>query len=598
MTGGGTTGPRRTSSRSAVLVAGLLVLAVLLASCAQVPRHGPVVEARIGRAPVPVEGEYNNPKGPQPGESQGDVVTGFFVAMTATPLNPRTAQKFLSKQAQIQWQPKRVVTYNDHTPALTHGSHHVVVRLRGADQVGSRGQWRGSLPAGQRLLDFRMVREDNQWRIAHVPNALIVPRTFFDQQYDQNAEIYFFDPTGRILVPEPVHVPAGSQLASSLVSALVRGPGRGLAGVARSFLPLGLSLVVSVPVPADGVADVTLKGPDPGPLSSRATRLIVAELSWTLRQDASITTGFRLNIAGHQIVDATGGQLFRFGTETNDPLDPAVSKASGQFYALRKGLLVSGQLSNPTPVGGPFGKEDLGIGAFAVSLDGEQVAGVTRTRLLVGSVARPSQATQVLAGPGLLRPAWDFAGRLWEVQNRVTGARVSYIQKGRVHRVHVPGVTGEEVRRFLVSRDGSRLVAVVRGTSADRIMVSRLRYDSDDVAHHGTPARRIPWVSSGTTRVRDIGWTSPTTLEVLDQISPTQAEARILNVDGSVTADESTPTSIPERTLGLATSPVGTQTPYVVLRNAIYDLAQEDATRTFSPPTVNTPRLRYITYAG
>ena len=78
-----------------------------------------------------------------------------------------------------------------------------------------------------------MVRENNEWRISQAPNALVIPRTFYDQQY-QEAEIYFFDPSGRILVPEPVHVPQGiqvAQLASSLVRALVRGPGRSSTGV-------------------------------------------------------------------------------------------------------------------------------------------------------------------------------------------------------------------------------------------------------------------------------------------------------------------------------------------------------------------------------
>ena len=49
----------------------------------------------------------------------------------------------------------------------------------------------------------------------------------------------------------------------------------------------------------------------------------------------------------------------------------------------------------------------------------------------------------VLSGTGLLRPAWDFAGQLWEVENtRSEGAVVVYIAHGRSHEVHVPGLTG------------------------------------------------------------------------------------------------------------------------------------------------------------
>ena len=586
-----------TTSRTRVSrMAGALVGAVLLASCAQVPRGGPVVEVQVPRAVTP-QGLYNNPKGPEPGDSPSAIVSGFLVAMEATPLQISTAKKFLTSDAQARWQPQRVVTYGNRTTPS--GVRHVVIRLRAPDQVGARGQWQGPVPRSGRRLDFPMVRENGEWRIARVPDALIVPRTFYDQEY-QEADVYFFDPSGRILVPEPVHVPEGSQLASALVRSLVRGPGPSLDGVVRSFLPPGLSPAVSVPVSAGGVADVSLNGPDPGPLSRTTTQQVLAQLAWTLGQDTSISS-FRLTIAGHQIADTAGAQTFRSGGGPNDPLDPAVSRATSQYYALRAGRLVSGQINQPTPVDGPFGTAARGIRTFAVSLHGRRVAGVTSDQLLVGPVNAvesahgPEEAMPVLDGPGLLRPAWDFAGRLWEVQDTAAGASVVYIDHTGPHVVRVPGLTHQDVTRFLVSRDASRLVAVLRGASADRIVVSRIRYDPSGRAVSGTRARRIPWVSNGSSRIRDIGWTSPTTIEVLDRISPSQSEARILNVDGSTAADEAAATTISGRVTGLVTSPVGfPETPYAMLPNSLFVLASVDT----SPTTIDIPGLRHITYAG
>jgi hypothetical protein len=570
-----------------VRLAAALLGGALLAACAQVPHAGPVKEVTQGPPAVQPQVQYFNPKGPQPGQTPSDVVTGFLVAMTATPLQTQTAGRFLSKQARSQWEPERVVTYGDRSPAR--GVRRVVVRLSAADQVGVRGQWEGRLPRAERRLVFPMVREDGEWRIDEAPDALIVPRSFYDQQY-QDAQIYFFDPSGRILVPEPVHVPQGSQLASSLVRALVRGPSPASIGIERTFLPPGLQPVLSVPVGDDGLAEVTLNGPDPGPLNHRTTQSMLAQFAWTLRQDPSVTR-FRLNIAGHQVADSTGAQTFRVDGDSYERYDPAVSLASSQFYALRAGLLVSGQINNPTPVDGPFGRDRLGIGPFAVSLDGTQAAGVTSNSLLLGSVSEASEAHPVLSGADLLRPSWDFASRLWDVQNGRNGASVVYVEHGNRHAVPISGITGEDVRSFLVSRDGSRLVAVIHGRRVDRILVSRLRYNADTRAVHGTRARRIPWLSTGTSRVRDIGWTSPTTISVLDQISRSQAESRILNVDGSTAPDQTSPTTIPGRAIGLATSPV--DTPYAVLPNSLYDLSQLDAT-----PMVPTPHLRHITYAG
>ena len=87
-------------------------------------------------------------------------------------------------------------------------------------------------------MSFPMRRENGEWRIAAAPNALLVPRGFYDQAF-QDASLYFFDPSARILVPEVVHMPQGQQLTTALVQALVLGPQPSLAGVVRTFIPPG-----------------------------------------------------------------------------------------------------------------------------------------------------------------------------------------------------------------------------------------------------------------------------------------------------------------------------------------------------------------------
>jgi len=575
--------------RLRLLGLGLVLVAVgPLTSCVRVPTEGPVVETRGHEQAEPSQAPYNNPPPPRPGASPVDVVSGFLDAMTATPLQTNRAAEFLTQRGRAQWDPQRVVTYGGREPQ-SHG-HDVVLRMRGVYEIGADGRWQGrGSPAASRIT-LPMAKEDGQWRIAKAPDALIVPRIFYDQNF-QDATLYYFDPSGRILVPEPVHVPQGSQLASSLVRLLLRGPRQSSSPVSRTFIPRGLSVGLSVPV-NHGLAEVNLKGPVPGPLDANDTRRMIAQFGWTLRQDPSITA-FTLSIAGRTITTATGQSKFPVSSADSDGYDPAGERSSGQTYALRRGRLVSGQVDHLTRVNGPFGNEALGIGSFAVSMDGLEVAAVGPDALLEGPVLGDSQPTPVLTGPGLLRPSWDFANRLWEVQDGPTGARVVYLSKGRRHVVRAPGITHEQVRRFLVSRDGSRLVAIVRGPSADRIVVSRIRYDADGAATHTTRARVIPWQSAGTTRIRDIGWTSPTTIAVLDQVSRTQAEVRILNIDGSTVPDESQPDVITGRVSGLATSPVANLTPYAVQQDILTDVSPVD----FGKP-VPISGLRHITYAG
>jgi hypothetical protein len=577
---------RRTSWRGALVAA---AAASCLTACVQVPSAGPVVETTESVQPTPVENPDNNPPPPQPGMTPTEIVSGFFEAMTATPLQTSTAQLFLTATGRSLWKPQHsVVAYGSLGPPR--GRTTVQVRLRGADRVGAGGQWLGGLTPSASRISFPMRRENGEWRIAAAPNALLVPRGFYDQTF-QDASLYFFDPSARILVPEVVHMPQGQQLTTALMQALVLGPGPSLAGVARTFIPPGLT--VNPVVVTKGVADVTLQDSDPGPANSRTTRLMLTQFAGTLGQDPSVRT-FTVSIGGRQVTDASGSSTFRVDSPDFAKYDPSVPKGSSQLYALRRGRLVSGRPTHLTPVTGPFGTADQGIGAFAVSLEDSQVAGTTPTALLVGPVRGTARPTPVLSGTGLLRPAWDFAGRLWEVENtRSEGAVVVYIAHGRSHEVRVPGVTGQDVRLFLVSRDASRLVAVIRGAARDRLVVSRLRYDVDGRHVSGTRARDLRWSAGTGTRIRDIGWwTSPTRIAVLDQVSDAQAEVRTLAVDGSTSPVETPPIVIPGRASSLVTSPTE-QTPFAVQPGVLFNLAQAD-TNSLQP----VPGLRYFTYAG
>ncbi len=588
-----------------------LTAALVLSSCVRLPTTGPVVVEKGNGEATTVQGPFTHPPPPHPGDSPQEIVKGFLNAMTATPIQIPVAKKFLTRQAQSDWRPQtRTIVY---TSAPVSGGLRVSVQLHGAHALGARGNWEGRLPPADSTVALPMRPEaPGRWRIAKAPDAFIVPELWY-QQHFQAATLYFFDPTGRILVPEPVHLPEGDQLATFLVRALLMGPQSSLSQVARSFIPPGLSPAPSVTVSRQGVAQVTLKGPDPGPLPPKTTDLMLAQLAWTLRQEPSVKT-FQVTIAGRHVTDSTGSSTFLVsGYRRYDPTD---SLASAQLYALRNGRLVSGQAARLTAVDGPFGTAAVGIGPFAVSLDDTRIAGVTPYRLLTGPVRGASEVHQVYAGAGpLLRPSWDFAGRLWDIERSPRGARVVVVIGGKHHLVHVAGVSGQQVKRFLVSRDGSRLVAVVRGERADQLLVSRIRYDARGGVLGATDTRRLPWQAGGGPRITDIGWGSPTTVYVLHQLTHQYAEVRQIAVDGSTTQSEaSTATidlarqqgaagagNIQGRVMGLVTSPVTTpitslgdaQTSFAILPRSLVDLDQSAGT-----PPVPYRGLRHITYAG
>ncbi len=196
-----------------------------------------------------------------------------------------------------------------------------------------------------------MASEDGEWRIARAPNALIVPDSWFEQRFRQ-VSLYFFDPSAQILVPEPVFVPRGEQLATALTSALLRGPGPALEGISRSFIPDGLSFGLSVPVSEEGVAELSLRGYS-GRLTPDASEQMLAQLAWTLRQEPTIEA-LRVSVGGRPITLSGGESLFDVDVQ-GAQYDPTVLEASTLLYGLRDGRLVSGPPDSLAPVDRPHG---------------------------------------------------------------------------------------------------------------------------------------------------------------------------------------------------------------------------------------------------
>ena len=241
---------------------------------------------------------------------------------------------------------------------------------------------------------------------------------------------------------------------------------------------------------------------------------MLSQFAWTLRQDPTVKTFTRQHLRApgdrrSRRVDVPGRQR---RADRYDPAGPA-----GQRPALRAAPRSPGLRARPPPDAGRAARSARaaqGIGPFAVSLHDDQVAATTQSALLVGPVRerrRPDARSS--AGAGLLPPAWDFAEPALggaEPGPRRRGRRSTSRDGSRARGAGVPGSPGEDVRRFLVSRDG---VAPGRGPaagpSADRHRgqpAPLRRRPAGSLS--GTRARPIRWSAGGTTRIRDIGWTT------------------------------------------------------------------------------------------
>ena len=171
------------------------------AACRCPPRVRSPVEAQTSAGDAP--GISFDPKPPQPGESAAEIVTHFLEAMKARPISPTVARQFLSQDAET-WQPEPRSSPTA-SSATRSGDITVQVPLSDVNEYDDRGAWQRS-QAGV-TLQLGLTSEDGEWRISEVPDALVVPESWFEDSY-RRVSLYFFDPTTQILVPEPVSRPA------------------------------------------------------------------------------------------------------------------------------------------------------------------------------------------------------------------------------------------------------------------------------------------------------------------------------------------------------------------------------------------------------
>jgi len=572
---------RRTSRTLALLV----VLAAALTGCVEMPVSGPVVQRPEQADHTETPGVYFDPLPPQPGQSEAEIVAGFLEAMKASPIRTTVARQFLSEDARDVWAPEEeILTYAELGDPL--GTGVLGVTLSEVNSYDERGAWSGSRPA--QTMNFRLVREDDEWRIDEAPDALVVPDSWFNDWY-RRVSSYRFDPTGEILVPEPVHVPEGDQFASALVRGLLPAPEES-EEVTRTYFPRGLNLL-SVPIDSAGVADVSLSG-SAGDLDELTQQRMLVQLIWTLRQEPRIRA-VRLSVDGEEI--GRRGGVTQVNLDVGGAFDPNGAYATGDLFGLKGGKLVRGPLSALTETPGPLGVADLGVRSMAVSVEGTRVAAVSGGggSLLSAPVMDEGRAEEVLSGAeDLGTPAWDHAGRVWVVDRRRDGARVLSVHDGRVREVVVPRISGARVEHLLVSRDGTRLVATVAGRTGDRVLAARLRYAANGRLREVLPAVELNAGEATGRRVVDLAWRTPTTVLLAVRVGPDLSELRTLSVDGSpAPVDLSGASQLGGRVRGLVSSPMEGAEVYALVGGAITDVRVPQRTLAALPEGLTS--LRY-----
>ena len=454
-----------------VLLAGL---SILLPGCAGVPDSS--APQAIGTVELPSPKQL-----PEPNPSMStDQLLREFLKATADPANRHlAARQFLTDSASKDWDDQGSALLIDKVVFTeTRSAEKISVGMQ-ADILGSLSDV-GVFETGESKLpdpgSIELVQTPNGWRINRLPNGVFLDWQQFQAAYKRYT-LYFVDPTGKTVVPDPRYVAVSDPdlLATELVNKLLAGPRPEMANAVRNLL--GPPLKLRGPVArADGGKTGVGRGYGGARVdlenlttTDPASRLLVAaQLIWTLAR-SDVNGPYLINVDGAPLDDR-----FVDGWKTTDvaATDPgAVDGAPAGVHALVDGAMVALDGQRATKVNGSFGTmADQRAASFSRS--GRDVAAVVGAPNAGASLwIGPNGGQAVLATDGrdLSRPSWALDDAVWVVVDGNSVVRViRESASGQPARIPVDSaaVTSRfpgAITELQVCRDGTRVSMVIDG---------------------------------------------------------------------------------------------------------------------------------------
>lgn len=443
-------------------VVGVVVGGGLLAACASMPTSGPVLQE--GRVEGGNPALYLPPDPPTPGDDQVSIVDGFIDAMGSYEPNYEVARDYLTPEARSSWEPSAGATvYSGNKPAMELlDDERVELTQTVTGTLGADGAYTPVASGQSRTFELRLEQVDGEWRIANPQPGLLISDFNFSAEF-RPYDVYYFDPTYSVLVPDPVYVPVGTRSpATVLARALLAGPTEWLAPAVESAFSEGSELGVDAVPVRRGTARVQLSE-EAGTAPPEVREQMAAQLAWTLTGVDGVD---RVEItAGGTPV--TVGDDPEVGINEFGDVDPSVSQGGLPVYAVSPAGVVRVEGAEVVPVPGPLGSE-ANVRELAVAPDGVEAAVIDAAGATLSAVPLDggTTSTPLLQGDDLIEPAWDRNGTIWvlgldDAERRLPRAIVD----GKEVAVSVVGLGDRSVYRLEPSPDGAR-VAVVIGARA------------------------------------------------------------------------------------------------------------------------------------
>jgi Lipoprotein LpqB beta-propeller domain/Sporulation and spore germination len=512
------------------------------------------------------------PAGPQKGWTPTEIVKGFLYASISYPSYQDIAREYLaSAPGQRPWNPNWSVKVVEQVNVPSDANYSPAGRTATVDVTGAvqasfdgSGQYvgaQGSRSGGQSggsgtqlaVQKFTLAKVNGQWRITNAPEFgfRMLTQPDFAKVY-RAQDLYFFDPTGQVLVPDSVFVPTGtspSSLVGNLVNALLNNPQAQWLKAQDSPPPPAVTAfplhtkVLGVTV--DGTtATVNLGGPAAS-ATAQVRHQMATQLVWTLAGQTGLAGSppNAQNQPGIQAVlleingkpwspsaaacpgnDGPGQspaqKLLMYGCR--NPYPAATSPAffytaNGQPWArcASQSQVISANVGVIQPVFGKTGTASLSpacpsssvqasanpvppsqthqgppLTMVAVSPDGKYLAGYSPQRnSLVVWASNQTKPTSTIPLSGVTSIGWDRRDYLWVAQGNVT-AVIAPTGSSKPSAQITNNFLGK-ILGFGIAPDGVRVAAIVQTGSGPEVELAAIDSGSPTPGHLSAPFDRM-----------------------------------------------------------------------------------------------------------
>lgn len=446
---------RRQWSSAVVFVA----MALVLAACASIPDSGPVRPGGpVAQIDDPLDLDFN-PSPPEKGATPQRIVQGFIDAASSPKNNFAIAREYLTSSMAASWNPDESVTVDDgRNRSYDHDGNQWSADVTPVASVDSAGAYHPAASKAPIGLSYELTKESGEWRIAVAPNGVVIDDPTFRAVYAQQT-LYFYSPGFGYLVPDARWFPARVAAAATRVAnAVLSGPAAWLTGAVTSAFPQGTQLAIPSVTTNGGVARVDLSSE-----AGQADQLQLQRMQFQMEQSLGVLAkSVQLSVEGDI------QQISPLSEAAKPVQDPSVDAHAIVYRGDSFGPL------NGSAVGELSGLSEKVVAlqptAVTVNAGNDQAAVLSQGAAFL--VRRSGDPVRVDSRPGLIAPAFDNGGWVWSVPASSPGAVQVAGASGEARPVKADWPGAVSIVALAVSRDGTRVVALLRTASGYSLQAS------------------------------------------------------------------------------------------------------------------------------